>query len=136
MRRQLCAEAIGWANVLAAYLFLETQAYVWWLRALGVHVGDRCHIASALLVGSGGELEPDLLFIGDDCLIESGVNIATTASDDGELFAALPVFVGARTKLLRRSRVAPGAELGSDVRVAPLSLAQGIVSPMSIVSVL
>ena len=109
----------------------------WVLRLLGAKVGRRCTITiTSRELGSAlplHDMDPRLLTIGDDVLIERDTWLQTITPVDGVSFVARRIVIGDDCKVLVHSTVRGGTCLGRGCTVAILSMAQGWVPPYSIV---
>jgi len=90
-----------------SYLLSGSSLYVWWLRALGAHVGED------VIVGSMTLRTPDLLTIGDRASIGNACNFENARVEHGELR------LGAIT-LEEQAYVGSYAVLEGNVRIAAL----------------
>lgn len=97
---------------LYVWIFDETPMSRFWLLALGVNVGYNVSVESPLL------LEPDLVHIGDDCVIEFDVQFATSEIKGGVL-ELRRARIGDRVKLGTRTVLLGGANVHSGSEVLP-----------------
>mmetsp|Transcript_23153 Transcript_23153/g.64167 ORF Transcript_23153/g.64167 Transcript_23153/m.64167 type:complete len:2474 (+) Transcript_23153:109-7530(+) len=97
---------------LYTWIFDETPLSRLVLNFLGVKVGRNCSFEQVYL------LEPDLVEIGDNCVVEFEVQFATSEIKDGNL-ELRRVNVGDNTKLGVRSVILGGARIHANSEVAP-----------------
>ena len=99
---------------LYTWIFDETSIFRFWLLALGANIGKNISVESPIL------LEPDLVHIGDDCVVEFEVQFATSEINCG-ILELRPTRIGSNVKLGTRAIVLGGANIHDGTEVMPKS---------------
>lgn len=98
----------------------RTELWNIWLRMLGAKIGKRCRIDTVHIY------EPDLVFIGENVVIEEEVHVSSSiVSPPGLISSKVPsltlstILVGDNSKLLRKCVVQAGARIPQNTILRP-----------------
>jgi len=103
---------------LARYTFLPyvtlTPFGTWFLRAMGMRIGERAFINSEFIS------DPRMITLGDDVVIGGSVHLFAHYGGGGHLIIA-PVVIGARATIGEKSTVMGDVLIGADATILPHS---------------
>ena len=115
--------------VLPEMFTKETQVYVWIMRLLGVRVGENaiigCPLPSVLR-------QPNLVAIGDNCLLEDRAELHPIVTTDGMTYTAHAIFIGNDVTILDRATLY-GCRMGDGATASISSFVQGDVPARAVV---